>query len=112
MVNANTVHTESRDRHLNVQYSENEELIAQIKMLPDSDEVFTVVHQLGMEDLRAFAAAIMNATTDSARNGHADLDTIRLLNDWFASMEETIAAGEDIEEILSRRRKHRDSDPK
>ena len=110
MVNANTVHTDAKDRLLNVQYSEDEELIAQIEMLPDSDEVFTVVHQLGVEDLRAFATAIMNAAADSARKGHADLDTIRLLNDWFASMEETAAAGDSLEEILSRRRKRRGSE--
>ena len=51
----------------------------------------------------------MNAAVDSAHKGHADLDTIRFLNGWFASMEETIAAGDHIEEILSRRRKRRGS---
>ena len=35
------------------------------------------------------------------------MDTILFLNGWFASMEETISAGDQIKEILSRRRKPR-----
>ena len=87
----------------------DEELSAQVKMLPNPDEVSAVVAQLEMDDLREFAAAIMNAAVASARSGNADMDTIRLLNGWFASMEETIAAGDDLEEILSRRRNPKDS---
>ena len=73
-------------------------------MLPSPDEVTTVVSQLAIDDLREFASSIMNAAVDSAHKGHVDLDTIRFLNGWFASMEETIAAGDHLEEILSRRR--------
>ena len=76
-------------------------------MLPSPDEVTTVVSQLAIDDLREFASSIMNAAVDSAHKGHVDLDTIRFLNGWFASMEETIAAGDHLEEILSRRRKLR-----
>ncbi len=77
-------------------------------MLPNPVEVSSVVRQLDMDDLREFAASIMNVAVDSAHKGHSDLGTIRFLNSWFASMEETIAAGDDIEEILSRRRHSRD----
>ena len=105
MVNANVVHKDLAERPHTDHRSSDDELIAQIEMLPDSGEVSTVVCQLGIEDLREFATSIMNAAVDSARKGDVDLDTIRLLNGWFASIEETIAAGEDIEEILSRRRK-------
>ena len=87
----------------NVAYLHEEELSAQLKMLPTPDEVSTVVSQLEIDDLKEFAASIMNATVDSAHKGNADLDTIRLLNGWFASMEETIAAGDDLKEVLSRR---------
>ena len=81
-----------------------DERSAQIAMLPNSDEVSMVVSQLEIDDLREFAAAIMNTAVSSARSGSADIDTVRLLNGWFASMEETIAAGDDMEEILARRR--------
>ena len=76
----------------------------QVEMLPSPDEVSAVISRLEMDDLREFACAVMNAAVDSAYRGGADMDTIRLLNGWFASMEETVAAGEDMEEILARRR--------
>ena len=81
----------------------DDERSIQVEMLPSSDEVAEVVSRLEIGDLREFAVAIMNAAAGSARGG-GDLDTIRLLNSWFASMEETVAAGDDLVEILSRRR--------
>ena len=82
----------------------DDERSIQVTMLPTLDEVAEVVSQLEIGDLREFAIAIMNAAAESARGGGSDLDTIRLLNSWFASMEEIVAAGDDLEEILSRRR--------
>ena len=76
----------------------------QVEMLPSADEVATVVSRLEVDDLREFAVAVMNAAVGSARNGDTNIETVRLLNGWFASMEETVAAGEDVEGILSRRR--------
>ena len=105
MVNTDTIPEDMVERHPTAHNSSDEDLMAQIEMLPDYGEVSTAVNQLSIEDMRAFATAIMNAAADSARKGHVDLDTIRLLNDWFASMEETIYAGDELEEILSRRRK-------
>ena len=83
---------------------DDDELHAQIDMLPSPEEVSSVVSQLETEDLREFATAVMNTSVQAALSGHVDIETIRFLNGWFASMEETIAAGGDIEEILSRRR--------
>ena len=80
------------------------ELHAQIGMLPNSEEVSVVVSQLKPDDLREFATAVMNASVQAALSGHVDIETIRFLNGWFASMGETIVAGDDIEDILSRRR--------
>ena len=87
------------------------ELHAQIDMLPSAEEVSEVVAQLKTADLREFAAAVMTASVESAHRGHIDIETIRFLNGWFASMEETIAAGDDIEGILSRRRASENSAP-
>ena len=81
----------------------DEEISPQTEMLPNPEEVSAVIAQLETDDLREFAASVMNAAVDSARMGHVDLDRIRLLNGWFASMEETVAAGDYLEEILSRR---------
>ena len=82
----------------------DEELSAQLGMLPDAHEVSTVVSQLELGDLREFAASIMNIAADHAKKRTTDIETVRLLNGWFASMEETISAGDDMDEILSRRR--------
>ena len=91
---------------LNLQALEtaSEEINAQLEMLPSPEEVSAVVSRLEIDDLREFAVAVMNAAVHSARNGAADIEDIRLLNGWFASMEETVAAGDDLQEILSRRR--------
>ena len=80
----------------------DEELSAQLEMLPDARAVSAVVSQLEPCDLREFAASIMNVAVDYARKDTSDIDAIRLLNGWFASMEETVAAGDELEEILSR----------
>ena len=105
MVNANTIPEDLIEHRSVPHHSSDEDLMIQVEMLPNHGEVSAVVNQLSIDDLRAFATAIMNAATDSARKGHVDLDTAQLLNDWFASMEETIYAGDSLEEILSRRRK-------
>lgn len=83
---------------------DDSELHAQIDMLPNPEEVSAVVSQLKTDDLREFATAIMNASVQAVLSGHIDIETTRFLNGWFASMEETIAAGDDIDAILSRRR--------
>ena len=75
----------------------------QVKMLPTPDDVASVVARLDVEDLRQFTAAIMNCAVASARAGVLDLDSVRLLNSWFGSMEETLAAGKSIDEVLDRR---------
>ena len=82
----------------------DEELSAQLEMLPDARAVSAVVSQLEPSDLREFAASIVNIAVNYARRETSDIDAVRLLNGWFASMEETIAAAGELEEILSRRR--------
>ena len=84
----------------------SDERSIQIEMLPSAEEVAAIVSRLDMDDLREFAIAIMNVAVASAQSGCVDMETVRLLNGWFASMEETVAAGDDMEDILSRRRMH------
>ena len=83
--------------------SRNEERHGQLAMLPTPSEVEAVISQLSKKHLREFAAAIMATAVESARWGRVNLETIRLLNGWFATMEEIVAAGDQLEEILSRR---------
>ncbi|MCY4580605.1 MAG: hypothetical protein OXD31_16375 [Chloroflexi bacterium] len=90
-------------RTLLVGDSDVEEYSGQIGMLPTEYEVSIVVSKLALDDLKEFAASVMNVAVKAARQGYSDIETVRLLNSWFATMEETIAAGDDLEEILSRR---------
>ena len=64
----------------------DDELSSQINMLPSPSEVSYVVGRLDADDLREFTVSIMNAAVDSVHKERADLDTVRLLNGWFASM--------------------------
>ena len=82
----------------------DEEWRAQLEMLPDACAVSAIVSKLEPNDLREFAASIMNVAVDYEHKRSTDIEATLLLNGWFASMEETIAAGDELEEILSRRR--------
>ena len=75
----------------------------QLSMFPTLEDTTELVENAALNDLREFTIAIMEIVIDLARRTR-DLDVIRLLNGWIATLEETIAAGDDLEEILSRRR--------
>ena len=75
----------------------------QLSMFPTPEASVALVENTSIDDLREFTVAIMEIVFDLARRAR-DLDVIRLLNGWIASLEETIAAGADLDEILSRRR--------
>ena len=104
MVNASQVEKFLSDHPGARDNAGDDELSAQNSMLPNPSEVSYVIERLGADDLREFAVSIMNAAVESAHKRRIDLDTIRTINGWFASMEETIAAGDSIEEIQARRR--------
>ena len=78
----------------------------QMELLPSPDEVVAVVGHLEVKDLQEFACAIMDTAVRAALDGVLSIDSVRLLNSWFGSMEETVAAGDSIDEILSRRDDH------
>jgi hypothetical protein len=75
----------------------------QLSMFPTPEASVALVENTSIDDLREFTVAIMEIVFALARRAR-DLDVIRLLNGWVASLEETIAAGDDLDEILSRRR--------
>lgn len=84
-----------------------EDINDQLEMMPTDDEIFAVTSELEKDDLLEFATSIMSIAVNSARLGNLDLDTIRSINGWFASIEATVAAGSKLESILARRRKPR-----
>ena len=91
------------DNTLPYRPNHDEELGGQLEMLPNPDEVRSAINKLELRDLREFAKAITNVAVDSARKGHTDIDTITLINDWFATVEELVAAGDSIDDILSKK---------
>lgn len=86
---------------------DREDINDQLDMLPTDDEILTVTSELEKDDLLEFATSIMSIAVKSARLGNLDIDTIRSINGWFASIEATVAAGSRLESILARRRKPR-----
>ena len=81
-----------------------DKLRSHIDELPTSEEVEELVHALDPPTLREFSSAIL---TDSIAyvEGRCDkLAYLQILNSWIATAEETVAAGEDMDEILARRK--------
>ncbi len=87
--------------------TEAEDVSIQLSMLPEPDAVKPLIENTELDDLREFAIALTNLLIDVIRNLNVDIRVITLLNGWIASLEETIAAGDDLDEILSRRRTHK-----
>ena len=72
--------------------------------LPTSEEVEELVHALDAPTLRDLSSAILTASIDYAQGRSENLAYLRTLNSWIATAEETVAAGEDMDEILARRK--------
>lgn len=77
----------------------------QLELLPAGDEIGIIVDQLSRDDLQELAQAVVDILVTSARQGDLDLPHLRLFNEWWGSMEETVAAGDCLDEILERRYK-------
>lgn len=89
--------------------SDGDDLNGQLEMLPTNEEMLEVASALGRDDLIEFLTAIMDIAVNSAHLRMLDLDTIRVINGWFASMEATVAAGDHLDDILARRRRPQDN---
>ena len=77
----------------------------QLELLPAGHEIAIIVDQLSKDDLQELAQAVVGIVVTSARQGNIDLPHLRLFNEWWGSMEETVAAGDCLDEILERRYK-------
>lgn len=67
------------------------------------EETRRVIFDMGDTELRDTAVALLANAVRAARGGSVGLDSSRALNGWIATAEETVAAGDGLEEILSRR---------
>ena len=80
------------------------ELHGQIDMLPSPGEVSDIMEHVEGETLREYAVAVTNI---AVRLAHPTMPNrvreVADLNGWYASMEETVAAGDQIDEILAKR---------
>lgn len=85
-----------------IAYEVDEDYAAQVELLPDPEQIDTVVRSLAIEVLRDYSCAVTGCAVSMFQSGRADLDTLRTLNGWFASMEEILDAGDALGEILSR----------
>ena len=72
--------------------------------LPTSEEVEALIYALDVPTLRELSSAILTASIDYAQGRSEKLANLQMLNSWIATAEETVAAGEDMDEILARRK--------
>ncbi len=77
----------------------------QLELLPSEHEIAILVDRLDENDLRQLAQATADIIVTSANQGDLNLPHLRLFNEWWGSMEETVAAGDCLDEILERRYK-------
>ena len=75
----------------------------QLSMLPSTSEISFVIENSELSDLREYADAVTGIAVNLIRSSGANLATVALLNDWFATLEEIIEMGDELEEIESRR---------
>ena len=72
--------------------------------LPTSEELEELIYALDAPTLRELSSAILTVSIDYAQGRSEKLAYLRTLNSWIATAEETVASGEDIDEILARRK--------
>lgn len=85
-----------------------DELSGHLDKLPTSAEIEELIAALDVPTLREMSSAILTASIDYVAGRSDKLQYLELLNSWVATAEETIASGEDIEKILSRRKGRKD----
>lgn len=83
-------------------FGREEELLDQLGRLPTPDQVREVMSALPTKTLRELGEEIMNGGV-TVLTGGDNLDFARLLNSWFATGEETIAAHGRPGRVLTRR---------
>ena len=81
-----------------------DKLRSHIDELPTSEEVEELVHALDAPTLRELSSAILTASIEYVEGRSDKLAYLQILNIWIATAEETVAAGEDMDEILARRK--------
>ena len=71
---------------------------------PTAEEIEELVNGLDVPTLRGMSSAILTAGVDYSE-GRLDKPAYwKILKSWIATAEETVAAGEDIDAILARRK--------
>ena len=81
-----------------------DELSGRLDELPTSEEIEELIYALDVPTLREFSSAILTASIDYVEGRSDKLAYLQNLNSWIATAEETVAAGEDMDEILARRK--------
>ena len=81
-----------------------DELSGHLDKLPTSAEVEELICALDVPTLREMSAAMLTASIDYVEGRNDKLQYLELLNSWIATAEETIAAGEDLDKILAKRK--------
>ena len=81
-----------------------DELLDSLGGFPTAEEIEELVNALDVPSLRGMSSAILTVSVDYSE-GRLDKPTYRkILKSWIATAEEAVAAGEDIDAILARRK--------
>ena len=71
---------------------------------PTKQEIKELVNALDVPTLREMSSEILTACIEFSEGGVDKPTYLQLLKSWIATAEETVAAGEDIDAILARRK--------
>jgi hypothetical protein len=75
----------------------------QVEMMPTGTEIEFLVTRLPHDDLKTLSCGFIASAVEAASKGQIHVDAIVELNGWLSTMEETLDAGDTIDELLARR---------
>ncbi len=80
------------------------ELRDRLDRLPSAERVEELCSLLSTAALRELAAEIVNGGIGHVKSDTVSLEYVKLLSSWIATVEETLAAGSNVDKIAARRR--------
>ena len=85
-------------------YGPEEQMRDHIERFLTADDIEYLCSKLRVSDLREMAAEVIIAGIEHIRGNSSQLEYATLINNWLATAEETVAAGNNLKRIAAKRK--------